>query len=108
MKRILLTLCLVLLGANTAFALTLHEAKAQGLVGERSDGYVGYVVTPPGAEVKAVVKNVNNKRRAKFTETAKSNNLKTGQVGQLFYERAVKATTSGNYYQDASGAWIKK
>lgn len=108
MKRILLGLCLMILGSNVAFALSLHEAKARGLVGERKDGYVGYVVTPPDAEVKVIVKNVNGKRKARFSETAKSNKLETAQVAHRFYQRAVKATTKGNYYQDASGAWVKK
>ena len=108
MKRILVGLCLMLLGAHAAFALSLQEAKSSGLVGERRDGYVGYVVTPPGAEVKAVVKDVNNKRRARFADTAKKNNLKTEQVAHRFYQRAVKATASGHYYQDAGGAWVKK
>ncbi len=108
MKRILLALCLVLLGSNGAFALSLHEAKARGLVGERRDGYVGYVVTPPGAEVTVVVKDVNNKRRAKFANTAKRNNLQTEQVAHRFYQRAVEATASGHYYQDAGGSWLKK
>ena len=108
MKHILMGFALLLLSTNVAFALSLQEAKSGGLVGERSDGYVGYVVTPPRGDVKAVVKEVNNKRRAKFTESAKSNNLKTEQVASRFYQRAVQATESGNYYQDASGAWVKK
>ncbi len=108
MKRILLGLCLMLLGSNVAFAMSLQDAKSGGLVGERNDGYVGYVVTPPRDDVKAVVKNVNNKRRAKFADSAKSNNLKIEQVANRFYQRAVKATASGNYYQDANGAWVKK
>jgi hypothetical protein len=98
----------MLLGANAAFALSLRDAKASGLVGERSDGYVGYVITPPRADVKAVVKNVNNKRKARFADTAKRNNLETDQIAQRFYQRAVEATASGNYYQDAAGAWVKK
>jgi uncharacterized protein YdbL (DUF1318 family) len=108
MKRILVGLCLMMLGSNVAFALSLHEAKARGLVGERNDGYVGYVVTPPDAEVKEVVKDVNGKRRAKFSETAKSNKLEIEQVAHRFSQRAVKATASGNYYQDANGTWVKK
>jgi len=108
MKHVLIGLCLMLIGSNAAFALSLQEAKADGLVGERNDGYVGYVVTPPAADVKAVVKAVNNKRKAKFTESAKSNNLKTGQVANRFYQRAMQATVKGNYYQDASGTWLRK
>ena len=108
MKHLLMGFCLMLVGANVAFALSLQEAKTNGLVGERNDGYVGYVVTPPGDDVKVVVKEVNNKRKAKFTESARSNNLKTEQVANRFYQRALKATEKGNYYQDSNGAWVKK
>ncbi len=68
MKQLLLGICLILLGSNTAFALSLQDAKSDGLVGERNDGYVGYVVTPPRDNVKAIVKSVNNKRSAKFNK----------------------------------------
>ena len=108
MKHVLMGFCLMLLGTNVAFALSLQEAKTSGLVGERNDGYVGYVVTPPRDDVKAVVKEVNNKRKAKFSESARSNNLKTEQVANRFYQRALKATASGNYYQDSNGSWVKK
>ena len=108
MKHILMGFALIVLSINSAFALSLQEAKSGGLVGERNDGYLGYVITPPRGDVKAVVKEVNNKRRAKFIESAKSNNLKTEQVANRFYQRAMKATEKGNYYQDVGGAWIKK
>ena len=108
MKHILMGFALVVLGINGAFALSLQEAKSGGLVGERNDGYLGYVITPPRGDVKAVVKEVNNKRRAKFIESAKSNNLKTEQVANRFYQRAMQATEKGNYYQDTGGTWVKK
>lgn len=108
MKQVLMGLFLILLGINATFAVSLKEAKNSGLIGERNDGYVGYVVTPPSDEVKAVVKNVNNKRRVKFSESAKGNNLKTEQVANQFYQRAIGATAKGNYYQDVSGTWVKK
>jgi uncharacterized protein YdbL (DUF1318 family) len=107
MKRALLGIILAFLAA-AAFAMSLQDAKEQGLVGERNDGYVGYVQTPPDSGVAAMVKEVNSKRRAKFTETARKNNLQTEQVAQRFYQRAVEATAPGHYYQDASGAWVKK
>jgi uncharacterized protein YdbL (DUF1318 family) len=108
MKHLLTVLCLFLLASTTAFAMSLQEAKQQGLVGERNDGYIGYVVTPADSAVAAMVKNVNSKRRAKFADTAKKNNLQTEQVAQRFYQRAVVATAPGHYYQDAAGAWVKK
>lgn len=108
MKQILIGLTLLVLGANNAFAISLQDAKSGGLVGERNDGYVGYVVTPASAEVKGVVKDVNNKRKAKFFQSAKSNNVQVEQVANRFYQRAITATKAGQYYQDAGGVWVKK
>lgn len=107
MKRIFLVLCLALLG-NQAFAADLHQAKAAGLIGERNDGYLGYVVSPPQDDIKVLVKDINNKRRAKFSSTAEKNQLQTEQVAGRFYLRAVKETSRGDYYQNASGDWVKK
>ncbi len=107
MKQLILGLSLILLGFQ-AFAQDLHQAKAAGLVGERNDGYLGYVATPPSEEIKALVKEVNNKRREKFSATAQNNNLQTEQVAFRFYQRAVEETEPGNYYQDQVGNWVKK
>ncbi len=108
MKSLVFGICLLLLGTNAAYAISIHEAKDGGLVGERNDGYVGYVVTPPSNEVKALVKQVNSKRKAKFTESAKSNGLQVEQVANRFYQRAIKATEQGHYYQNSNGKWVKK
>jgi uncharacterized protein YdbL (DUF1318 family) len=108
MKRIILILCLAFLGSTPALAMDLHEAKAAGLIGERNDGYLGFVVTPPGEDVKTLVKDVNNKRKAKFSSTAEKNKVQTEQVANRFYQRAVKETGSGDYYQNATGSWVKK
>lgn len=108
MKKIIFTAILLLSVVQSAFALTLKEAKQQGLVGERNDGYIGYVVSPASAQVKALVKGVNNKRKAKFTDTAAKNNIKTEQVANRFYQRAITQTQAGHYYQNAGGKWVKK
>ncbi|MEH6559473.1 MAG: YdbL family protein [Oceanicoccus sp.] len=108
MKLILGFLFATVLCVNSAYALSLQDAKSQGLVGERTDGYVGYVAAPPTDEVKSIVKMVNRKRREKFQETAKNNSISIDQVGILFYQRAVEKTKPDQYYQDAEGDWTKK
>ncbi len=108
MKQLVLAIILILAGISSAYALTLKEAKNAGLVGERNDGYVGYLVDPPSEETQLIVKEVNNKRRAVFSATAKKNNIEIKQVAMLFYQRAVEETELGNYYQDPEGNWKKK
>ena len=108
MKKLLLSLCLSLAFAAQAFAIDIDAAKAQGLIGESNKGYLAYVVKPPRNDVVALVKSVNNKRRDKFTASARRNGITVEQVAHRFYERAVAATRPGNYYQAPTGAWVKK
>ena len=107
-KKLFYGLILVVAGMNAAWAMDLTEAKTKGLVGERNDGYVGYVVKPPSVEVKNIVKEVNNKRKAKFAATASNNNITVKQVASRFYQRAISKTQAGNYYQNLNGKWVKK
>ena len=107
MKRIITALLLVFT-LNTAWALDIQQAKAQGLVGEANNGYIAAVQQPASAEVRKLIADVNAKRRSQFQRTAKSNNISVEQVSNRFYELAVEKTRPGHYYQDRGGRWKKK
>lgn len=92
----------------SALALTLQEAKEQGVIGEQRDGYVGYVVSNVSADIKAMVENVNKERAQRYQQIAQQNNITVSQVQALAFEQAVDATKSGHYLQNASGAWVRK
>lgn len=102
-----LGLALMLL-SSAALAITLQEAKEQGLVGERRDGYVGFVVDDVSPDVRSLVQNVNDQRRNRYQEIAQENGISLEQVAVLAFERAVEATQSGHYLQDANGNWVRK
>lgn len=105
MRRILFTLALVAIAAP-AFALSLEQAKSQGLVGEREDGYVGVVQNGPG--VTALVKDINNKRRAQYQSTATANGTALSAVEALAAKTAYERTPRGQYVRGANGQWMKK
>lgn len=107
MKKIL-TAILLILSMQTAWAIDLQDAKSQGLVGEANTGYLAAVQEPASAEVKALIADVNAKRKAQFERTAKKTNITARQVSNRFYELAIEKTRPGHYYQDASGNWKKK
>lgn len=107
-KQGILFVFLCLIGLSSVYAIDLSTAKQQGLVGERNDGYLGYVSKPPSAKIKALVQAVNSKRRAIFSGSAKKNNISQNKVALRFYERAVSSTSAGRFYQNKSGKWIKK
>lgn len=108
MKQLVSALLISFLTINFAWAISLQEAKSQGLIGERIDGYLGYVVTPPATDVVVLVKDVNNKRRQSFQATAAENGISVEKVAHRFYQLAVEATQSNHYYQSADGSWVKK
>lgn len=111
MKRRIMLLTSLLFCAyltQPAFALTLQEAKEQGLIGEQRDGYLGVVTASASTEVRAMVDSVNAQRRERYQQIAQQNRIEVRQVAALAYEKAVEATQPGHYIQDASGAWIRK
>jgi uncharacterized protein YdbL (DUF1318 family) len=96
--------CLV--GSQPLFALSLEEAKSQGLIGEKVNGYLGLVV-PGNAEAQALVKDVNQKRRQAYEEIARRNGTNITAVETLAGEKAVQNTKPGNFVE-GPGGWVKK
>lgn len=107
MKKIIATVGLLFMLQN-AWAIDIQDAKDQGLVGESKTGYLAAVSTPASAEVRALIADVNQKRKEQFTETASKTGVTVEQVAFRFYELAVQKTEAGHYYQDSSGGWKKK
>lgn len=95
-----------LAGGQPAFALTLEEAKAKGLVGEKANGYLG-LVAPGNGEAQALTSEVNQKRRQAYEEIARRNGTSVSAVETLAGEKAVQNTKPGNFVE-GSGGWMKK
>ncbi|MCG9696818.1 YdbL family protein [Shewanella sp. Isolate11] len=106
MKHKLLLLVTALVFSFNAFAISLHDAKSQGLVGEQTDGYLGVVVN--SSEAQALAKSVNSKRRAHYEKIAKKNGISVDDVAKLAAQKAIEATAQGEYIQTPQGKWIKK
>jgi len=107
MKRISLALSFLLLLASTAFAADLQQAKREGLVGERADGYLGLVHDSVPKDVADLVKDVNAKRRAEYERIAGSNDLTLEQVQALAGKKAIDRTESGGWILQ-NGGWHQK
>ncbi|OGW47070.1 MAG: hypothetical protein A2V62_09425 [Nitrospirae bacterium RBG_19FT_COMBO_58_9] len=95
-----------LVAVQPLFALTLDEAKSKGLVGEKSDGYLG-LVSPGSGEAQALANEVNQKRRQAYEEIARRNGTSISAVETLAGEKAVANTKPGNFVE-GSGGWVKK
>ena len=102
-----LILMLALLGPASALAADLQQAKNNGLVGEQLNGYLGLVSAEASAEVRALIADVNSKRKAKYQSIAAQNNAGLKTVELLAGKKAIEKTRPGNYIQSVAG-WRKK
>lgn len=98
---------LLVLFSGTAFAIDLDQAKTEGLVGERADGYLGLVDASASADVAKLVADINSKRKTEFERIAKSNNLTVEQVQALAGKKAVARTKAGGWIL-VNGGWQQK
>lgn len=83
----------------------LTDAKAQGWVGERPDGYLGVVQASPTAE--QIAKKINAARRSEYIRIAEENDIAVADVELLAGKRAIEKTQSGHYIK-IDGQWKKK
>ena len=98
----------LLLAAVAWGASALDAAKDAGVVGERRNGYIGLVVKNPTPEQKALVKDVNQRRRARYTEIAQSSGATPDQVAARAAQRLIREAKPGHYVQAAGGEWVRK
>lgn len=102
--------CLLLLGLLTspALAASLDEAKAQGLVGERIDGFVGVVPADAPAEIENLVERINAERRRKYEELAAQRDIPVEAVAQIAGEKLIQRAPPGQFIAGPDGRWRKK
>src|SRR5215470_11799989 len=99
----------LLVGAGTgAWAESLNDAKAAGLIGERPDGYVAAVQPNPPPDIAALVRDINAKRRAAYEDIAAKQNVPIDQVGAVTAEKIKSQAPAGEYFLNPDGSWTKK
>lgn len=90
------------------WAIGLHEAKAQGLVGEQPNGYLGLVKSGAGADVHAMMNDINARRRQEYQAIARRNKTELKVVEALAGKKAIEQTPPGQWVRLPSGKWVKK
>ena len=100
-------LVIAILFSGQLMAANLSSAKSAGFIGELSNGYIGIVKAAPD-DVKALVKDVNSKRKARYSQIAKSKKISLGDVEKIAGKKAIEKTKSGNYIKRAGKGWSKK
>jgi uncharacterized protein YdbL (DUF1318 family) len=90
-----------------AAALDLDSARAQGLVGEMTDGYVGAVKGQGGEPVRQLVAEVNARRRAAYEQIAREQGTAVEAVAALAGQKLIARMPAGSWIGD-DGRWYQK
>ena len=106
--RVLLALLISMMTVSVAVASALTQPKADGLIGEQANGYIGLVRQDISADIRTLVKEVNAKRKAGYQKIAAQQGTRLAEVERVGGNTAIEKTLKGNYIRDASGAWRKK
>lgn len=105
--KVVAAVLMLSMGAQ-AFAATLDQAKAQGWIGEKPDGYLGLVRGDAPQDVQALVADVNGKRRANYQRIASRQGVPPSEVEKVGGQTAIEKTAPGHYVMDGSGRWRQK
>jgi uncharacterized protein YdbL (DUF1318 family) len=111
-RRLRATLLAIVLAIAVApaalWAASLDQAKSQGLVGEQANGYLGVVAANAPADVKALVADINQKRKQEYQSIAQRNKTSLDAVEALAGKKAIELTPAGQYVRPPSGQWVRK
>ena len=82
-------------------------ARAAGQVGEKMDGYLGFV-TPPSGDLKALVEDINIKRKAVYFQQAQAQHATVEEYAFTSGCQAIARTIPGEKYQAPDGSWATR
>jgi uncharacterized protein YdbL (DUF1318 family) len=107
--NILLALLISMLTVSVAVASALTQPKADGLIGEQANGYLGLVKQDVPGDIRKLVSDINAKRKAGYQKIAsRQQGANLSDVEKVGGNKAFEKTLKGNYLRDANGVWHKK
>lgn len=86
----------------------IDAAIAEGVIGERIDGYLGVVSGEIDPAVLRKMNDINNQRRALYAKLAEDTNTTTAQVARLTGEKQIAKAPPGAFVMTESGGWTQK
>jgi uncharacterized protein len=96
------------LAQSAAAKAAVDAAKAQGVVGEQGDGYLGFVAGSGDPAVKAAVDEINAGRAKAYQDIAAKTGASPEAAGQATALQLFAKLPAGYYYRPLAGAWTKK
>ena len=86
----------------------IDAAKAEGVVGEQADGYLG-VRTSADPALQTAVSATNSARRQVYATSAADVGTSTEvAAARMFESQLLPRISSGQWYRNASGQWVQR
>ena len=93
--------------ADAGDKAVVDAAKAQGIVGEQGDGYLGIRGTA-SAEVTAAVADINKGRAGVYAQTAAKSGTSPAAAGEATAVQIFAKIPAGQYFKPLGGTWTLK
>ena len=104
---VMVTLGLITQG--TAAPAIVEQAKANCVVGEQADGYLGFVPgKEAGVELQREVRRINLERKAVYAEIARRNNVTVNETAALTAQKLIARAVSGECVRGSDNEWVRK
>lgn len=96
-------------GAALAQRALIDQAKAECVIGEQADGYLGIVdASKADAALRREVDSINMQRKAAYGRLAERNGVTIDAAAKLTAEKLMNQAPSGHCIRDESGSWLRK
>lgn len=99
--------CLLATGAIAQEPVLVTQARGAGLIGERFDGYLGFVTTP-GDTLRRQVNSINIRRRALYANLARQKGVTTEEIGVTATCTLFPRIPVGGYYLTSDRGWQRR
>lgn len=87
----------------------VDAAKAQGIVGEQADGFLGFVRETSDTALREAVREINEGRAELYRAAAQRNGVSVEAAGAAAYVQVVQTRLKpGEYYKPNGGGWLRK
>jgi uncharacterized protein YdbL (DUF1318 family) len=93
---------------SAAAKAAVDAGKAQGVIGEQGDGFLGFVMPPGDPALAAAVAEINAGRAQAFREAAVRTGVTPDAAGQATAQQLFMRLPAGQYFKPINGNWTRK
>lgn len=87
----------------------IDSAKADGVVGEQADGFLGFRSASSDSALQAAVSTTNAARRSAYAQSATGAGTSAEVAGARMFETLIlPRMPAGQWYKNAAGQWVRK